>query len=95
MADDWDNFEEKIDQAICELMLNDHWRKHGAPTLELVLYGMLKHHAPPPIKREATKLLELLKKPVTKMDDGERIDLSNELVGLLRFVCHRGSDDDA
>jgi len=90
--DDWETFEEKIDQAMCEVMLTDGWR--DAPTLTMVLHGMLRHHAPPAIKKQAAPLLALLETPLAEMTDVQCIELSNELVALMRFVCHRGQDGD-
>lgn len=92
MADDWEDFEEKIDQAMCEVMFNDNWRE--ATTLSMVLVPMLDHTAPPAIKQRAANLRELLKTPVGDMTDTQRSELTDELVGLLRFICHQGRDDE-
>jgi hypothetical protein len=89
-AEAWDDVEDKLDQAISEVMLTDEWR--NAPTL-LILRDVIEHHAPLPAKVEARRLLDLLDKPLASLDDLERIELGNQLVGVLRFVCHRGRDD--
>lgn len=91
-TDDWDDFEEKIEQAMCEVMLNDNWR--DAPMLTMVLKSMLELRAPEPIKKQGARLVELLATPLGNMTDGQRGDVSNELVDLMRFACHRGRKDD-
>jgi hypothetical protein len=97
MADNWENLEEKLDQAITELMFDDG--KDGAPTLG-VLRGILKTPGAVPAAAEerAKELLRLSAGAaypgwVESSSDTQRIDLANGLVSFLRFVCKRGKED--
>jgi len=83
----WAELEDKLDAAITEVMLTDDWR--DAPTLT-VLSGMLEGDPPLPVKVHAKRIVELLQGRVAELDADARRELSDELVSLLRFVCHEG-----
>lgn len=99
MKDDahWANLETKLDQAICELMFADP--REGAPTLG-VLLGMLRLPGGIPVAagEYARKIRDRMRAPdslsrdnwLVEMGPDERRELSNDLVAMLRFVCHRG-----
>ncbi|HKY37200.1 MAG TPA: hypothetical protein VJN18_14755 [Polyangiaceae bacterium] len=89
-SEGWEAVEEKLDQAITEVMLTDGWR--DAPTL-VILESVIERDAPLPARVKAKRLMQLLELRVPEMTEEQTIELSNELVGLLRFVCHRGDED--
>ena len=96
MGYDWDNLEEKADQAICELMFSD--RRSGAPTLETLQDIVEAPGTPANVTKRAAKLLELLngtgpeplETRLPKLTDVELMTLASELVSLLRFAARRG-----
>ena len=92
MDDDWASLEEKLETAICEVMLNDEWSKSRALTVGLK--SMLEMHAPPGVKSQAARIVELLNAPLAKMPDGQRGDLANALLDLLRLVHRKGLAND-
>jgi hypothetical protein len=89
--DDWANLEEKLDQVITEVMFESP--KQGSPTFG-VLLGMLRSGmgVPSIAVAEAQQILEIGETPLPAMTQDQLRVLSDELVGLLRFACRRGSD---
>lgn len=87
----WDDVEDKLDQALDDVMLTDGWR--DTPSL-IILQDVIAMDAPLPVKVKAKRLLELLEIPLRELDDLQRHELGRELLALYRFVCRRGNDDD-
>jgi hypothetical protein len=87
----WSNVEEQLDKAICEIMFNA-----GGDTPSLgVLLGIF--HTPGSMPARAQEHAAAIEALVGEnawhaalLSDEQRIELSNELVSMLRFVCHRG-----
>lgn len=89
VAAEWDQVREKVELAMCEVMLNDDWRH--APALTLALKSCLELHAPPAVKARSVRLVQLLDTPLGDLTDVQRGDVSNELMDLLVFVCRQGA----
>lgn len=86
----WDDVEDKLDQALSDVMLTDGWR--DTPNL-VILRDVIEMEAPLPAKVKAKRLLRLLEIPLVDLDDLQRHELADELLGFYRFVCLRGKDD--
>jgi hypothetical protein len=86
----WDDLEDKLDQAIDDVMLTDRWR--DTPNL-VILRDVITMDAPLPAKVKAKRLLELLEIPLRDLGDLQRHELAQQLLGVYRFVCRRGHDD--
>lgn len=87
----WEDLEEKIDQALNDVMLTDGWR--DTPML-IILRDVIEMDAPLPAKVKAKRLLELLDIPLRDLDDLQRHELAHQLIDVYRFVCRRGNADD-
>jgi hypothetical protein len=87
----WDDVEDKLDQALSDVMLTDGWR--DTPNL-IILRDVIEMDAPLPAKVKAKRLVELLDIPLRDLDDLQRLELSERLLELYRFVCRRGRPDE-
>ena len=86
----WDDVEEVLARSISDVMLTDEWR--NPVNLHLVQHA-IENDSPLPVRVKAKQLLALLDTPLDSMSPGQLVDLTDELVELFRFVCHRGRDE--
>jgi hypothetical protein len=92
-SEKWDNLEEKIDQAIHEVMFTD--ASGGTPSLAALL-GVIKTagSVPAPAQERANRISALvgnLGGNAAQLSGDAKIQLGNDLLAFLRFVCHRGN----